>query len=527
MRTVFSPTRYFKPFLFALCLLSILKTPFASAQTLSWSWEPDLIQQRSQLGAAVIDGKIYAIGGYCSYTRSECEVYDVVSGSSWESVSSLPISRQAGGVTAVNGKIYAIGGYSDANLKAVDWMDDVPGFWEAKMDQVAAVHIYDPTTDTWYEGARMITPRMFFATAVLDGKIYAIGGSAVQTVSTGEKKTTVMNTVEYYDPASNGWFTGPSLPEARTNAAATSINGKIYLSGGIFSGVGPWDEEDDFLVYNGGGWSNLADLPTGRQGHCMVAVDDKVYALGGIDYNAEEVDALNTVDVYDVSAGTWSGATNMSYARHKFSAVVVNDSIFAVGGSNSYHYENAEASQMYRVESTMIRTSGSSCTVSLESGWNLFTICGSPNDNSVEAVLSEIEGKYNVIWGFDDTGTTWQMYDPDMPEMSDLTTIEMGKGYWIDMITAAELTIDGNGATTGASLIDGWNLIGYVGETRSIDEALESVSGKYESLWSYQDGRWKTYYSSSPASGSLTELDSGLAYWILGTENATWTLPVD
>ncbi len=210
-------------------LLAALTPPLAQAQSLSWSWEPGLIQQRSQLGAAEINGKIYAVGGYYSYTRSESEVYDVVFGSSWQSISPLPISRQAGGVAAVDGKVYAFGGYSDANLKAADWMDDVPGYWEAKMDQVAAVHIYDPNTDTWSEGARMITPRMFFATAVLDGKIYTIGGSAVQTDSTGQKKTTVMSTVEYYDPQTNSWSATASLPEARTTAAATAANGKVYL----------------------------------------------------------------------------------------------------------------------------------------------------------------------------------------------------------------------------------------------------------------------------------------------------------
>ncbi len=268
-------------------------------------------------------------------------------------------------------------------------------------------------------------------------------------------------------------------------------------------------------------------MPTGRHAHCMVAVDDKVYAMGGIGYTAEDPDALETVDVYDTATGTWSSATSMTYARHNFAAVVVNDSIFVLGGSDSYHYDSAAASQMYQVESTMVRTTGQSCSIDLETGWNLFTICGDPSDDSVEAVLSAIDGKYNVIWGFDDTGTTWQMYDPDTPEMSDLATIEMGKGYWIDMTASAELTIDGSGATTGASLIEGWNLLGYVGETRSIDEALESVAGQYESVWAYRDGRWKAYYAATPAGSPLTQLESGYAYWILATDNVTWSLPVD
>ena len=60
--------------------------------------------------------------------------------------------------------------------------------------------MYDPETDTWTKKTKMLTARASLATAVVNGKIYAIGGHT--GISWGNHGT-VYPTVEEYTPA--GW----------------------------------------------------------------------------------------------------------------------------------------------------------------------------------------------------------------------------------------------------------------------------------------------------------------------------------
>jgi hypothetical protein len=82
----------------------------------------------------------------------------------------------------------------------------------------------------WVTRAPMPSPRSGFATAVLNGKIYVIGGRD-ETAPTTPKP--VVDVVEIYDPVTNTWSTGTPLNQARTNQMAIGVNGKIYAIGGI------------------------------------------------------------------------------------------------------------------------------------------------------------------------------------------------------------------------------------------------------------------------------------------------------
>ncbi|GMQ82910.1 MAG: hypothetical protein BMS9Abin05_2376 [Rhodothermia bacterium] len=110
----------------------------------------------------VVDGKIYAIGGYraanIAGTRT-VEEYDPAT-NTWTTKANMPEGRRWLSTSVVNGKIYAIGGY--VNLRQ-------PG--------LKTVEEYDPATDTWTQKAGMPTARLGLATSMVNGIIYAIGGS--------------------------------------------------------------------------------------------------------------------------------------------------------------------------------------------------------------------------------------------------------------------------------------------------------------------------------------------------------------
>jgi hypothetical protein len=81
--------------------------------------------------------------------------------------------------------------------------------------------------DTWTTKADMPTARFCLSTSVVDGKIYAIGGDL-----RGGGTPNSTSTVEEYDPVTNTWTTKADMLTARWGLSASVVNGKIYAIGG-------------------------------------------------------------------------------------------------------------------------------------------------------------------------------------------------------------------------------------------------------------------------------------------------------
>ena len=74
----------------------------------------------------------------------------------------------------------------------------------------------------------MPTARNYAGAAVLDGKIYVIGGWS--------NRNSNISTVEVYDPQANTWATAPPMSERRNGPGVAALGGKIYVAGGYVGG---------------------------------------------------------------------------------------------------------------------------------------------------------------------------------------------------------------------------------------------------------------------------------------------------
>ena len=82
---------------------------------------PNSAYGRAALGAAVVDGTLYAIGGFSVYSETGLvETYDPVL-DRWNRGVSMPTMRQSLGVVVIDGVIYAAGGACyDDTLNALE-----------------------------------------------------------------------------------------------------------------------------------------------------------------------------------------------------------------------------------------------------------------------------------------------------------------------------------------------------------------------------------------------------------------------
>ena len=194
---------------------------------------------------------------------------------------------------------------------------------------MSTVEAYDPATDIWTTKANMPTPRTMSAIAVVDGRIYVIGG-AFGTVQ--ENRT--LSAVEAYDPTTEKWTRKADMPTARCLSATCVIDGQIYVSGGVakvseISSCMPTVEVYDPSTDT---WTQTFDMPRARSNHSASVVDGKMYIIGGADPELiklivepyKDKGEPSTVDVYDPATGTWTTAADFPTPRGRHAADVVD-----------------------------------------------------------------------------------------------------------------------------------------------------------------------------------------------------------
>lgn len=170
---------------------------------------------------------------------------------------------------------------------------------------------------------------------------------------------------------------------------------------------------------------------------------------------------------------------------------------------------------------------GQTVSISLQPGWNMFSTPFQPNDANVTSVLSPIAGAYKAVWSY--FNGQWQCYDPANPGLSDLETIEPGRGYWINMRTSGRLTVSGGSAASTVPLSKGWNLVGYnAAWGQPADQVLSSIADSCKAVWSFQSGQsggWRLYDPENPSASDLDAFGPGNGYWIEARRDCQWELP--
>jgi hypothetical protein len=212
---------------------------------------------RSHLAVGVINGVIYAVGGFDGASNlATLEAYNPAT-DTWTMKTPMPTGRHSPAAGVISGILYVVGG------------QDTNGNWTATLEA------YDPATDTWTTKAPMPTARGHVAGGVADGLFYAVGG--IVTVPS----VTILASLEVYDPVTNTWATKASMSTPRWHLGVGVANGRLYALGGAScNGDCPLSVAEVYTPSNDS-WGALPPMPTAR-GWLAVGVENEVlYAIGG------------------------------------------------------------------------------------------------------------------------------------------------------------------------------------------------------------------------------------------------------
>jgi N-acetylneuraminic acid mutarotase len=251
---------------------------------------------------ALVNNKIYIIGGYNGTTIVKTVYeYDPVA-NTWASKANLPVVNMDMACEVVNNKIYVIGGWSGSSA-------------------YNTVYEYDQLTNSWTTKANMPTSRTEMSSAVVNNKIYVFGGSTTSSV--------ILNIVEVYDPAANSWTTKVNMPTARKMHSSAAVNNKIYVIGGyngVFLGL---TEEYNPATDT---WVTMANMTTARGDVAIGVINNKIYVVGGGIASGLKM-SIN--EQYNPATNTWATKASMANVRSAPSGVVFNGCLYVIGGGAS------------------------------------------------------------------------------------------------------------------------------------------------------------------------------------------------
>jgi N-acetylneuraminic acid mutarotase len=282
----------------------------------SWVSKAAMNKARCNLGVAVVNGKIYAIGGrmlvYQDSLRTESkevginEEYDPAT-NTWTLKKPMPGSLSDFATAVYEGKIYCIGG------GVSEFFNFTTGRWDTKLSQGTNA-VYDPATDTWEMKTPMPIPKPSAQAHVINGQIYVVGGFPNNTLN------------EVYDPKTDTWAMKASSIDLIGSSAV--VDSKIYCIGG----ANKWriydPEADSWSVGVGG----LPDFLTGAYVVTTTGMmaPEQIYILYNPNYAPSGYIYEN--QVFDPETESWMSGAKVPTNRDDFAVAVADDLIYVIGG---------------------------------------------------------------------------------------------------------------------------------------------------------------------------------------------------
>jgi N-acetylneuraminic acid mutarotase len=193
-------------------------------------------EARSRLGVAVVNCKIYAIGGWSNNgLLGTNEDYDPAS-DTWISKAPMPTPRRDFGIAVYQNMIYCIGGYTYS--------------YTTPETYTGVNEVYDPAANRWETKAAMPKPMDLLSANVVNDKIYVLSGY----FDWGANMTSNVNMA--YDPVTDSWVMKTSPPHRITDAL-TAVDNTIYYLGYRLTNSQESPTEEVVQAYNAesDGWS--------------------------------------------------------------------------------------------------------------------------------------------------------------------------------------------------------------------------------------------------------------------------------
>ena len=269
---------------------------------------------RHGMASAVLDGKIYLIGGKQSRKganppTSRVTAFDPVSGVWDTTIASLQDARSFAFSTAYGEQLYVFSG-QDRNRP------------------VQTVERYDPAENQWTVIDTLPHPRAASGGAMLGDSLYLVGGRS---------ESGPLAQIDIYRFSDGQWLSGGPMTDALSSSVVLALQGQLYVMGGFEN-----SPSDAVHIFDGEKWMEGPAMPI-RVGHFAGAVRGRTIVIaGGNSFSG------STGECWILQDSVWTRGPDLQYPRAGLSMVNVNDILYTFGGI----YNNSTVSEVESWDNT-------------------------------------------------------------------------------------------------------------------------------------------------------------------------------
>ncbi|MFE4256184.1 Kelch repeat-containing protein [Streptomyces sp. NPDC056910] len=300
----------------------------APATADGWKSQAALPTATMDNAVGVYKGKVYSVGGvvgsgFLAHSTAAGYVYDQAS-DSWSSLPDLPDYQGHSGFREkpagafIDGTFYVTGG----------WMHD----GSAEGSTLA----YQPGAASWTNVATNQVPYAAAGTAVLNGKLYQVGGCRSTCGSTD---------VRVFDPVAKSWSSTAAYPQRTSWTSCGAVAGKLYCAGGAVDSPNGLQSSRAAYAYDPDtdSWTRMADMPESLWASAYTAAAGRLVVSGGSTGSSTATGVTNAGYAYNVATDTWSAISAAPKALYRSGSVC---GMYTVGGSVSKITPVADTSQL-------------------------------------------------------------------------------------------------------------------------------------------------------------------------------------
>ncbi|KAK7499567.1 hypothetical protein BaRGS_00009219 [Batillaria attramentaria] len=258
-------------------------------------------------------GVILAVGGVNPFQlEAETQVRQVEQfnprSNHWTTLTRLPDGRHHHGAIVLGGALYVIGG------SVLDELN--PGHL---CNPTASCYRYQTVGGQWSAISSLNVPRMYHATAVLNGLIFVVAGQTHHTRH--------LTSLEFYRSDVDEWESGSEVGEARIGVALAAYRGMLFAVGGFLETQNEHVVRGTVEVYDHRTrrWKTRTPLPTPRCHAGLAVCGGKLYLIGGSTFplDSSSVCSLASVLRYDDVDDRWDRIQTLRTPRHDMGVAVL------------------------------------------------------------------------------------------------------------------------------------------------------------------------------------------------------------
>lgn len=181
-------------------------------------------------------------------------------------------------------------------------------------------------------------------------KLYRVGGFTAKNKDDEDQSLWSQNSFACFDPATGAWTDLPAMPSARSSHDAALIDGRLYVVGGWnMQGADKTTWLTTALVCDltqpDLKWNEIATPPFQRRAVSVAAFQGKLFVVGGMQ---ESGGTTTEVGVYDPAANVWSSAPALNGTGMEgfgTSSFAANDRLVVTSMSGAVQVLNEDATR--------------------------------------------------------------------------------------------------------------------------------------------------------------------------------------